>query len=103
MKINIRKRYYKSSRVNREPAKYYAVQPGGIGKNVHATVRLDPILKKESDLRKAILNHEENEIRYWGKGLPKAHLLARKKEPRLTRNIASVKKFWQEIKKRKQK
>ena len=100
MKIHITKSYYKKSRKGREPAKFYATQRGGLGHDVHAKVKLDPILKKHKDLERGIMKHEKEEIEHWGHGHPAAHHVARHKEPRLTRNIGGVSGFWKEIKRR---
>jgi hypothetical protein len=99
MKVKIRKVYYKSIRKGREPARYLAVQPGGLGTEVHAVIRLDPVLKKHKVLRNAIVNHEKYEIYDWGKGCPHAHKHAKHKEPKLTRKM-NVKGFWEYVGKR---
>lgn len=100
MKVYIKTKYYKQSKKGREPAKYHATQKGGVGHDVHATVMLDPVLKKHPDLKKAILKHEQNEIKSWGKGETASHSTSKKKEPALTRNIGGVSGFWSEIKRR---
>ena len=77
-------------------------QPKGKGTDIYGEVWIDPVLRKKrhSDLRKAILKHETNEIRDWGKGGKVSHTKARKREPRLTRNIGGVSGFWKEIERR---
>lgn len=103
MRIVIKREYYKKSRKGKEPIKYHASQPGGVGTDVYATLKLDPVLRKHKDLRESLVNHEKNEIREWGKGSARAHTTARQKEPRLTRDIGGVSGFWQEIDRRKKK
>jgi len=106
MKIKIKKRYYKQVRRGREPIKFEAVQPKGVGTNVVAVLKIDPILRKKrhSDLQRAMVKHEINEIKYWGKNKKAcskcSHKFAKKKEPKLTRRIKGVAGFWQEIKRR---
>jgi hypothetical protein len=100
MKVIVREKYYKRSEVGREPAKFHAEQPKGIGTNIHAIVTLDPVLKKHKDLHKAIMKHEVTEIKHWGEGNTGSHHHARRKEPHLTRNIGGVSGFWKEIKRR---
>lgn len=100
MKVFVTKRYYKRSVRGREPIKYKARQPHGIGKDIHVTIRMDPVLKKHPDLRKALLRHEISEIRAWGKGKTGTHKKAREKEPKLLRKIGGVMGFWREIKRR---
>lgn len=100
MKLHISKRYYKNSRKGREPAIYHAKQPKGVGTDIHAIVKLDPILKKHRDLRKGILKHESSEIEAWGKGRTACHRYASSKEPEVTRKLGGVKGFWKEIEKR---
>lgn len=99
MKVYITKRYYKRRRTGEEPIKYKAKQKR-VGSDVHATVYMDPILKKHPDLRKALVRHETNEIRAWGKGSTSGHSKARKREPKAIRNIGGVSGFWREIKRR---
>ena len=103
MKIHITKTYYKVSRKGREPAKFHAKQPRGLGTDVHAKVMLDPILKKHKDLERGIMRHEREEIEHWGHGHIASHHVARSKEPKLTRNIGGVSGFWKEIDRRNKK
>ena len=100
MKVKVKKVYYKRIQKGRDPIKFEAVQPNGIGEDVHATIKIDPILKKHKDLRKAMLRHEVYEIVDWGRGCNNAHSHAKRKEPKLTRNIGGVSGFWKEIKRR---
>lgn len=100
VRVKLTKRYYKRSRPGEEPIKYKAKQPGGVGSTVHATIHLDPVLKKHPDLRKAMISHEINEIKDWASGKTGSHKKARKKEPKLTRNIGGVSGFWKEIRRR---
>lgn len=99
LKVYVTKKYYKRSRVGEEPIKYHAKQKR-IGADVHATVYMDPVLKKHPDLRKALVRHETDEIRAWGKGSSSAHSGARKREPKVIQNIGGVSGFWREIKRR---
>ncbi len=100
MDIRIRKRYYERSDKSRSPASFTARQPKGVGTTVHATIRLDPVLKKHKDLRKGVLKHETDEIRAWGKGKTSTHRLANRKEPQVTRKLGGTKGFWGEIDRR---
>ncbi len=100
MRVFITKRYYKRSQKMREPAKFHAGQPKGVGTDVHAVVTLDPILKKHKDLHDAIMGHERRELELWGKGAKAAHTKAHNKEPKWVRDIGGVSGFWREIKRR---
>ena len=100
MKVYAKKLYYKSNRRSEPPARYSARQPKGIGTDVHATIRLAPILKKHKDLRKGILKHEMEEIKAWGKGKTNSHRFASSKEPRVTRKLGGERAFWKEIDRR---
>ncbi|KKL86535.1 hypothetical protein LCGC14_1943760 [marine sediment metagenome] len=101
MKLYIKKKYYKRSRKGREPVSYHAKQPKGVGTDVHATLYLDPVLKKHRDLRKGLIRHEKEELKAWGRGKSGGHTIARRKEPKLTRDIGGVSGFWKEIERRK--
>ena len=101
MKIRLVKKYYKQSRKGREPVTYSAKQPSGVGTDVHATLYLDPVLRKHKDLRKGLIHHEKEELKAWGSGKSGGHTIARKKESKLTRNIGGVSGFWKEIERRK--
>jgi hypothetical protein len=106
MKIKIKKRYYKRVLTGREPIKFEAYQPKGVGTDVVAVLKIDPILRKKrhSDLHRAMVKHEIDEIKHWGqnkRGCSHSH--AKKQEPLLTRRIKGVAGFWQEIKRRKNK
>ena len=105
MKLRLKKKYYKNVRRGKEPIRYRVRQPKGKGTDIEGTIFIDPILRKRKnkDLKKALLNHEINEIRNWGKGLKKSHSKARSKEPKLTKNIGGVLGFWKEIEKRERK
>jgi len=100
MKVKIRKVYYKNVRHGRDPIHFHAVQPNGVGTDVHAELHIDPILRKHKDLKRAMVNHEKHELMMWGKGHADAHQHAKRKEPKLTRCIGGVNGFWNEIKKR---
>ena len=100
MDIRVRKRYYKRSKKGRSPASFIARQPRGVGTDVHATIRLDPVLKKHKDLRKGVLKHETDEIKAWGKGKTSTHRYANRNEPKVTRRLGGVKGFWREIERR---
>ena len=99
MKIFVTKKYYARTRRGREPIRFKARQKK-VGSDVHATIVMDPILKKHSDLRKALLAHEKREISSWGRGKKGSHLKARKKEPKKLQKIGGVTGFWKEIKRR---
>lgn len=80
----------------------YEAKQGGVGKTVYAIVRIDPILKhkEHKHLEKAMLKHEEDEIKHWGLGKKGcSHSHAKNKEPSLTRNL-TVKGFWKKVSKR---
>jgi len=98
MKLHIRKQYYKNIRRGEEPCKYTAVQPKGKGTDVHAVIKLDPILKKSylKPVKDAMIRHEMNEIMWWAKGGNAPHQRANRMEPALTRKkLKGVKGFWQ--------
>jgi hypothetical protein len=100
MKVTIHKRYYKQSRRGRNPIHFVANQPKGIGTNVVAVIRIDPVLKEHKDLQNAMIGHEKYEITDWAKGCTKAHSHAKRREPKLTRQIGGVKGFWNLIERR---
>ncbi len=100
IKIKLRKRYYKRSQKGRSPASFNVRQSEGVGSTIHATIKLDPVLKKHKDLRESIVKHEVNEIKAWGEGHHAPHAHARHKEPKLTKHIGGVSGFWKEIEKR---
>ena len=102
MKIFITKRYEKRVNAGRqpEPIRFHVEQPKGVGTDVHATITMNPVLRKHPDLRKAMLGHEVHEIKEWGKGGHAAHAKSHRKEPKLTRGIGGVSGFWKEIKRR---
>ena len=79
MKLYVKKRYYKRDRRSESPAVYEARQPKGVGTDIHATIRMSPILKKHGDLRKGILRHETEEIKAWGRGSTRPHRIANSK------------------------
>ena len=98
--IVITKRYYPKSLVGREPIRYSAKQPNGVGSTVYATIYLDPILRKYPDLERALISHEVNEIRAWSIGRSGAHTIARSVEPKMLQDIGGVTGFWREIARR---
>ena len=100
MQVRVTKRYYKRIKVGRDPIRYQARQPKGIGADVHVVITLDPVLKNHPDLRRDLLKHELDEIKAWGLGKSGGHTRARSKEPRQTREIGGVSGFWREIKRR---
>ena len=102
-KILLKQKYYSKIKKGREPIRYRAKQPKGIGTTIYATIYLDPVLKKYKDLRKELIGHEVNEIKAWGKGSTKAHTFARRKEPKKTKSIGGVSGFWKEIRRREKK
>lgn len=102
MELHLTTRYYKHSKVGREPIRFHVRQPKGIGTDVHGAIWLDPILKEpqNADLREALIKHELNEIKVWGQGNKASHTEAKGREPTLTKNIGGVSGFWHEIKRR---
>ena len=108
MKVNITKRYYKTSVKGRDPVKYKAKfkerydpkKKKWVVTKAHATVFMDPVLKKHPTLRKAMLKHETGEIRAEAKGESGAHSKAKMNEPKVLKNIGGVSGFWREIKRR---
>lgn len=100
MRVILKKRYYAKTVPGREPVRYTASQPGGVGTTVYATVYMDPVLRRHPDLKQAMLNHEAREIRAWGGGSTRPHRTAKEAEPRLTRQIGGVSGFWAEIRRR---
>lgn len=101
--LTIKLEYYKGIRKGKQPIKYHAEQPKGIGTDVKATIYLDPILKYHDDLRDALVNHEIREIITWAKGEKGAHTKARSQEPKAIRDIGGVSGFWKEIERRERK
>ena len=102
MKLYLKKKYYKRSKVGRDPITFSIKQPGGVNTNIYGEVKIDPVLRKKRnrDLKKALLKHETDEIKAWGKGGKSAHTRAKSKEPKLTKEIGGVSGFWREIKRR---
>ena len=102
MKIKVKKIYYKKSQHGRNPIHFEATQPNGIGTDVKAVIKIDPILRKHhnKDLRQAMMGHELYEIKDWANGCDKAHHHAKRREPKLTKEIGGVTGFWREIKRR---
>lgn len=100
MKLNIKQVYLRRNLRNRSPATYHAVQKNGVGSDVNAVVKLAPILKKHSDLRRGILKHEREEIYGWAKGQTGNHRRANRSEPSLTKKLGGTKGFWNEIDRR---
>jgi len=103
MRVYVRKRYYKRDRRDESPAIYEARQPKGVGTDVHATIRMSPVLKKHKDLRKGILKHEIEEIKAWGRGSTRPHRIANSKEPKVTKSLGGERGFWREIERREKK
>jgi hypothetical protein len=96
LRIVIKKVYFKRSRKGQSPITYEAIQ-SGVGKTVHAVIKIDPILKKHKLLEKSMLQHEHDEINHWGLGKKgNAHYSAKSKESKLTKNL-SVNGFWQKV------
>ena len=104
MQIKIRKKYLKRIRPGKSPVRFHAVQPKGENTTVHALIIIDPVLRKHPDFKEPMIKHEIDEVRHWGEGshCHHAHIHAKSKEPKLTRNL-SVEGFWREIEKRKKK
>ena len=102
MKLCLRRAYYKRSRVGREPVRFHVRQPQGVGTAIRGTIWLDPVLRKRrhADLRQALVRHETDEIKAWGKGKAGAHTRAKSREPKAIRSIGGVTGFWREIQRR---
>jgi|GEM_PF-3680627 hypothetical protein len=96
MKIKIRKRYLKHNYKNRSPIHFHARQPNGVGTDINATLTLAPVLRKHPRLRKHMVKHEVDEIRHWGQGRKYGHAHAKRKEPKLTREM-SLSDFWRRV------
>jgi hypothetical protein len=102
MKVHLKKVYYKNVRKGKEPCKFVAKQPKGIGTDIYATVKLDPILRKKKlkPIKDAMVRHEVNEIKVWGKGETAPHRKANSKEPYSTRVVLKgTKGFWRHVEK----
>lgn len=101
MKIHIKKKYYKNVRRGKSPCKFTASQPKGIGTDVYATLKVDPILKnkKLKKIKDGILMHEINELKTWGKGRCKPHISANRLEPEPSKVLGGTKGFWKFCKK----
>jgi hypothetical protein len=99
MKLHLKKVYYKNIRRGQEPCKYEAIQPGGKGTDVYATVKLDPILRKKKlkPILKGMLKHEKVEITEWAKGKEHSHNLAQRAEPSATKDLGGVRGFWNAV------
>jgi hypothetical protein len=76
------------------------MQPGGVGTDVYATIRLSPVLRKHRDLRDGIVKHEVEEIKAWGRGSTRPHRIANNKEPSVTKRLGGERGFWEEIRRR---
>ena len=106
MKLHKKIVYFKNIRQGKEPCKYEASQPNGVGTDIYATIKLDPILKKKKlkVIRKAMIGHEVNEMTHWGQGKTACHDYANRREPAITRvKIKGVAGFWGEVDKMKRK
>lgn len=103
MRVHTKVKYYKHVRVGKAPCKYTAKQPHGIGTDVYAEIRVDPILRKRklAKVRKAMIGHEMYELKRWGKGDNTVHNQANRREPALTRKLGGTKMFWKYVKKEK--
>ena len=102
MRLNLKTQYYQRSRRGKSPATYRARQPSGAGTDVHATVKLDPVLRKHPDLRRHIMAHEKREIKAWGSGMSRdrASRLAERATKR-DDHFDTRSEFWGLIDKRK--
>jgi hypothetical protein len=102
MKLHLKRKYYKHTKSGREPIRFHVTQPEGIGTDIYGTIWLDPVLRKRAnaDLRKALIKHETDEIKAWGRGKSGVHTKAKSKEPKLIREIGGVSGFWREIERR---
>jgi hypothetical protein len=100
MIIDIDYVYNKRSNRKKSPATYTARQ-NSVGGNVRAIVRLDPILKGHSDLRRLVKNHEKKEIEHWASGNPThvAHNEALKNH----QHVKDGKELWKIIDRRNRK
>ena len=100
MKVHVEKEYYKNVRKGKSPCKFTARQPNGIGTDIYAKIRLDPILRKKKlkPIREAMVRHEMNEIETWGKGRCSPHRSANSKEPRVSKVLGGTKGFWNYVK-----
>ena len=98
MKIYVRKKYLKRNYIGKSPIHFHAVQPKGVGTDIHATLTLAPVLKKHPKLRKPMIQHEMDEIRHWGEGSRgNSHHHAKRREPEITRNL-NIQTFWEKVK-----
>jgi hypothetical protein len=97
LKILVRKKYLKKNYVGKSPIHFHAVQPNGVGTDIHATLTLAPVLKKHPNLRKPMVQHEIDEIRHWGGGNSGSHAHAKRREPKLTREL-TIDTFWKKVK-----
>lgn len=101
MKIKKKILYYKRKRPNKSPATYHASQRYGVGTDIKATIKLDPILKDRPKERRIIINHEMEEIRNWGKGLKRRKAHKKAQRTKKDNYIDTPKEFWNIIKRGK--
>ena len=97
LKIHVRKKYLKRDYVGKSPIHFHAVQPKGVGTDIHATLTLAPVLKKHPKLRNPMVQHELDEIKHWGEGKAGSHDHAKRREPKLTREL-TIDTFWRKVK-----
>lgn len=98
--VKIKERYYKNRlSSNKSPVKYQAWGHGSTDKIDEVLIFKDPRLKKRPELERAMMHHEETEIRLRSKGMsePKAHKIAMSKEPKIIKG-KSLKQMWEMIK-----
>ena len=99
--VKIKERYYRNplpTNVRHSPIKYQAWGHGSTDKIDEVLIFKDPRLKKHHKLERAMMHHEETEIRLRSKGMsePKAHKIAMSKEPKLIKG-KSLKQMWEMI------
>ncbi len=105
MKFRIKEEYWNASKRWRSPATHKATL---VGDTVNMTIKLDPILKKRkhTDLKRAVIKHEVDEVSLRAKGVGKrdSHKQAMAKEQRVIHKMrhpgAFVRNFWNEIDRR---
>jgi len=101
-RVHAKVKYYKNSSRYRSPATFNAVEPQGVGGDIYAVIKEDPILKRkrERDLKRAVERHEKDEIHAWGKGSFFPHQVAKGRETNLTKEMQTPQDFWREVDRR---
>ena len=98
--VKVRERYYKNPRSARHSQVQYRAWGNDSSPKINEVlIYKDPRLKKHPKLEKAIMHHEEVEIRLRrdGMGVTKAHKIAMSKEPKIIKN-KSLKQLWEMLK-----